>query len=334
MLCGLALTISVSGCKRPHVDYTEQEDAGSDGTPDTPAGGGAEMQPSYLDPLLGAPWLGHADDGSLIKLEFFSTASASSTLCRTNITHAFGGSPTRKSPFTASSELKNITWDNGQSRGSYFPESRSITASVASNARMHEVVLEQVTAEDRPELATFRKSVPDDQSTQAAHKKFADSLEKGSRWWKSGVPWDKIASAENLAADGNYLGLIRPAGKKQPIIPRLEPGAHFNLPIVCHLPPGSAIAEADTTVGIVAELHHSQNVQATWILNLINPGAIVQDLTAQWVSPKGEPFPAGPAKLYIYLAKTRTEGEVPTTAIDQPISNLLEVEIEIEGTSK
>ena len=72
---------------------------------------------------------------------------------------------------------------------------------------------------------------------------------------------------------------------------------------------------------------------AAWILNLLNPGAIAQELNALWVHQRTEPVPTGQATLYIYLAQTRSEGDAKTVEIEKPISNLLKLEIELPAAA-
>ena len=329
-----------SGCRRQKIVPAEElTEPAAETTPASVAEPPAEEEPEqvhFLDPLLGDRWLGHADDGALISVEFFVSGDGGRALARTNIVHAFGGAPNVSSSFTATADLGVITWDEGKSSGAYDPANKSVTAKITSNARVHQVTLQQVNRKTHPELGSFRMSIPQDEATKAKHQKFAAAIETGKRWWKSIDDWGKLVTPQDLVANPNNIALIRPAGKVPPKIPALEPGGHFNLPIECLLPPGTVLSEVDSTVGIVSELHHSGDVQATWILTRLNPGAIVQVLESHWIARPGDPVPTGPATMYIYLAKSIAKGEPgnKVTELNKPVSNLLRIELEIGTPEK
>jgi len=341
LLVAVAVLGSAQGCKRQGIVAADEEAETAAGAApantDDPPPDLVDSPGHFLDPLLGAPWLGHADDGSLVRVEFFVSDDAASALCRTSIVHAFGGAPTSKSLFTATADLAQITWDEGSSRASYDAATQTVVASIASNARIHQVALRQVNTDSNPELTTFRTSIPTDEQTQAQFQNFSAALETGKRWWKSIDDWGKLVTPQDPITGGTRLALIRPADKFPPIIPSIEPGGHFNLPIECLLPPGSALAEADSTIGIVAELHHSGDVQATWIIHRLNPGAVSQILDAHWMVRPGEAVPSGDATIYVYLAQTKAPqpgGSNRSTDLAIPVSNLLRIEIKISPPAK
>lgn len=331
-IVALALVVAMAACKRRPPAEPEEEETGEMKSPaaDSVAAPVASKT-SHLDPLTSAPWLGHADDGSLVKIEFFSSDDPPAMTCRTSVKTANGNARAEKSSFTANPQLTSITWGDGKSSASYSPATQALDAIVVSNAGVHRGSLQQVSADTRPELSSFRTSVPDDERSRAAQQEFAAALGKGADWWESGAAWEVLATPEAITAPAEYTALIRPAGKTQLKLPALQPGGDFNIPLVCNLPPGSALGEAQTNVGVVAELHHPDSLQAAWIINLLNPGAITQELNALWAHRDGEPTPSGPATLYIYLAQTHSEGDTTTSDITKPISNLLKLKIELAG---
>lgn len=325
---GLVLASGVVGCKRPSSGAPDEVVAD-----DLPGAGEAEApvvrETEFLGPLTAAPWLGHADDGALVKVEFFAGDDPAETICRSHVKTSNGNTRTVKTPFTASSDLGEITWGEGQSHASYSAETESLEATVDSDAGLHRVTLQQVTPELIPELVTYRRSIPSDKQSEEAYQKFADGLEAGADWWESGGGWEVLVTPEAIQPAPIHTALIRPVGQGRLEIAELEPGGDFNIPIECQLPPGSSLGEDEATVGVVAELHHADSVAAAWILNLLNPGAIAQQLNALWVHQKTEPVPSGKATLYIYLARTRSEGDTKTAEIAKPISNLLKLEIQL-----
>jgi hypothetical protein len=211
-----------SGCKRRSIAVGGEEappaaETVPNKTPAPSAPAPTASESHFLDPLIGAPWLGHADDGALVRVEFFISSDRGSALCRTNIDHAFGGAPTAKSPFTATADLAHIMWDDGNSRASFDPATQTVTARVASNARVHQVALRQTSVTTNPELATFRSSVPLDEHTKAEHQKFTATLESGNRWWKSIDGWDKLVTPQDIVADDTSVALIRPGWSRMDI---------------------------------------------------------------------------------------------------------------------
>lgn len=319
------MPVGLSSCKRPHRTGLEDEAKDALET-ETLVAGDEAAAASFLDPLTNAPWLGHADDGALVKLEFFAEPGSPMTLCRTTIHHFFGSPTTGKSEFAASSKLTAITWHDGKSRGSYDAEAGVITASIDSKLGKHQVALKQVTVASDPLLATFRKSIPDDDASKALHEKFSERLANGARWWKSVADWEKIVTAQELVA-GDSAVLIRPAGKVPIKLPALKPGASFDVPLICHLPPGTTLALADQTVGVMVELQHEDNVRAMWALASLNPGANTQEIQAHWAGGKDDPELTGAATLYIYLCKSGADNQTAET--NRPVSNLLKIELEI-----
>jgi len=335
LIAGLALATAMSACNRPRTGGPDAEPDPDQAKPPpaSPDAIATESQTAHLDPLTSAPWLGHADDGALVQIEFFAGADPSNAICRSQVKTANGNARTEKSRFEADPELAKITWDSGKSSASYLPESKSLDAVVASSVGRHHAILQQVTAAARPELASFRPSVPDDARSRKVRDDFVASLGKGAGWWQSGTSWDGLVTPdEPIAAGAEHSALIRPAGKSQPKVPELTPGGSFRVPLVCLLPPGSALGEADSTVGIVTELQIAGGGHSAWILNQLNPGAAIQEFDAYWVHRKSEPIPAGPATLYVYLVRTRPEGTTRAAEIGKPISNLLKLQIELAGT--
>ena len=325
---GLALAALVPACNRPQSVEAEGEQDSTEEVVEK------ERSATFVDPLLGAPWLGHADDGALVKVEFFVSDDSDTTLCRTSIEELTGPLPTTRSSFSASEQLETITWSKGKSRAKYNAETQTLEAKVVTDLKSHEVVLKQVSVDDHPELATFRKTIPDNERTRAVLEKFNEKLGRGTRWWKSNVGWDSlITPPEEIVADGDPTVLIRPEGVKLPKLPAIDAGGHLNFPIICHLPPGTTIALDNLTVGVVAELHYNENVQATWILQDINPGAVVQNLTAHWVSAKGEEPPTGEASLFVYLADAPAKENIEASDLSKPFSNLLKIELVIGSNS-
>ena len=347
---GSVLVFALQACKKPGAVESEDELKATElaaNEPDIPADpepvdkaemvGADSPEPpqedeNFLQPLTSAPWLGHADDGVLVKVEFFAKIEGGATLCRTTVKDASGRSANTKSPFSASSELGKIIWEDGKSRGSYDADAKVVEASVTSKIGEHRVKLRQVTVESHPELAAARTSIPDDEDSQVVHQKFADRLESGASWWKSVDEWDKLVTPEALAADGNYAALIRPAGNDPIKLPEIEPGGNFSIPLIAHLPPGMTLAKKDQTLGVMAELHQGDRVRSMWSLVTLSPGALTQDVSAHWAGDKSESAWNGAATVYIYLCKTGGGGRMAMT--NQPASNLLKIDLEIGGEQK
>ena len=122
---GLALALALAACKRtPSVGSEDDLDAEESPRSDSVAAP-VEGKKSYLEQLTSAPWLGHADDGALVKIEFFAGDDAAAMVCRTNVKTANGNARTERSPFEASSKLTDITWDTGKSSATYSPRNEN-----------------------------------------------------------------------------------------------------------------------------------------------------------------------------------------------------------------
>ena len=326
----LALLVPLSSCDRPQQGDRagEQEQAASGGK----GSAGNEIKQGHLAPLTGKPWLGHADDGTLVKIEFFAAKGSAKALCRASFEGFSGRGRVEKSGFRASEDLATIAWDNGRGSARFSAESGTVDATVVSTLGTHRVTLRQVTPESHPELKTFRRSIGTGEAVTAAHQKVVAVLEAGKRWWKSDPGWDSVATLEEAveADEADRLALIRPASAKPFKFPAPEPGGQVEFPLRCHLIPGAEIPGERPAVGVFCELHSEAGAQSAWGLVALNPGAAAQSITAQWQSSPDEPAPTGAATLLVYLTGV-TSGEggvVRNFEFDRPVSNLLKLDVE------
>jgi len=278
-----------------------------------------------LAPLTGEPWLGHAIDGALVSIEFFYASEKGISICRTEAKVAGGRSRIGKASFTADEELEKIEWEGGSA--SLDQESKTLTATFSTNIGEHQARLQQVSTDEHPEFKSHRTSVPEGEDAKMAHADFKTSLEAGAAWWKANPGWDKVHAVEGIAASGDPVALIRPGGVKPK--PVLGEEGEFTLVIETLLPPGTKLDKNSKNVNIVTEIHFGDNSQATWINSELNSGAITQNLTAFWKRGEGQETPGGATSALIYLVKVDPDAAAGEAALDQPISNLLQIDFEL-----